>query len=180
MKLKLILIASVFAMASCMTVRAQNINTFRNGDVAINAGLGLGGYHEHDLDAFTPTFNLMGEYGFLDGIIKGKGCISGGLLFGIGGGHDSDWKDVDITRTRFGTRGTLHYQFIPQLDTYGGLALCIDVEKAKVGGYKDKDTTFNPFVFAGVRYMFNGSVGAYSELTWDNFAAFQIGLSFKL
>ena len=156
---------------------------------------------DYSYGSFDESFNgnfsqhaigIVGEYAFLGNVINEKGCVSAGLQLGFGFGNDTYTYhidggiasyDVDLFRFRLATRGTLHYAFIPQLDTYAGVTfLFVDVDKAELtfSGQTDKDTRFiAPTLFAGARYMFTKNFGSNVELSWDRFAYVAVGLSFK-
>lgn len=189
----------LFLITTCILALALNCNksnaqtAFQKGDLGLNFGLGLGdndGYYYgnyHSGNIFVPTFNFALDYGILGNIINSHGSISAGGYFGIGRGSNDEggYKDID-NRWRLGTRGMLHYTWVNNLDTYAGLCVGYGYEKLK---RKDKnsgnqwdsidDSRFDIFPIAGVRLMF-GSFGIYSELTWQDFAYFQIGITFIL
>ena len=164
---------------------------FNKGDLAFNLDFNLGSTGWSESGA-TAGFSLLGEYGFMN-VINEKGTISAGLLLGAGF-HDGDgW---DFSRVRIGTRGTLHYSFIPKLDTYAGINFCfVDIEKVKydwgeedwagddeIGDVDDevKETNFvAPALVAGCRYMFTRSLGVNVEASWDRFQHLAFGLTYK-
>lgn len=179
-----IIIALVALVAAPAESSAQS--QFKKGDLAFNVDyvLGTSGWRA------TNGFSLLGEYGFMS-VLKGKGTISAGLLLGAGfhseeaDVHHNGWDwDPSFTRIRIGTRGTLHYSFIPQLDTYAGINfLFVDIESVDwEGDGIEKETEANfiaPALVAGCRFMFNDHVGVNAEFSWDDFQRVGIGLTFK-
>ena len=183
------LFSIVFMVAAMLLGKADALaqSQFRKGDVAINLDYCLGSVS--DYDGATNGFCVMGEYGFMN-VINEKGTISAGLILGAGfhndtykynyGDYHEEWN-VKFSRIRIGTRGALHYSFIPQLDTYGGINfLFVDIETAKVGGDKDTGGKFVcPSIVAGCRYMFSPAFGVNFETTWDRFQHIALGFTFK-
>ncbi len=180
---KAILTALASAAMMLGGVNAQAQSEFNKGDLAFNLDFnlgsdGVGGYNGGN--GATAGFSLLGEYGFMN-VINEKGTISAGLLLGAGFNSGNVY---DFSRVRIGTRGTLHYSFIPQLDTYAGLNFCfVDIEKVKLhDGYNSKNTDVKfvvPAIVAGCRYMFTSNLGANFECSWDRFQHIAIGLTFK-
>ena len=175
MRMKRIFLAALALVAMLGANQAQAQSQFRKGDKAINIDFALGSEGWGD--------------GFMN-VINEKGTISAGLLLGAGFGGDDYY---DFSRIRIGTRGALHYSFIPKLDTYGGLNfLFVDIEKVKVEydietgkkfkrESKETDCKFvAPALVAGCRYMFNEHLGANVELSWDRFQHVGVGLTYKL
>lgn len=150
------------------------------GDLAFNLDWNLGSSRWiHDC---TNGGSLLAEYAFMN-VINEKGCISAGLLFGVGA---HTYGDENFMRIRVGTRGTLHYSFIPQLDTYAGLDFCfVDIERFKWKNSegmtgKNRDTKFvPPFPVVGIRYMFAKAFGVNLEAGADRLAHLAVGLTFK-
>lgn len=184
MKKTLIALAAAVATMFCgHDAMAQS--EFNKGDLAFNLDFNLGSDGYAGGNGATAGFSLLGEYGFMN-VINEKGTISAGLLLGAGF-NSGDY--YDFSRVRIGTRGTLHYSFIPQLDTYAGLNFCfVDIEKTKFSkkateGMIDeehKETNFVvPALVAGCRYMFTPNLGANFECSWDRFQHMAIGLTFK-
>ncbi|MCQ2973944.1 MAG: hypothetical protein MJ211_03960 [Bacteroidales bacterium] len=182
MRKVIFILLAIVSLNLCST-KNSNAQIFGVGNLGLNFGFGAGNadYTNHN-GIFVPTFNFALDYGFLGNIINGKGAISGGGYFGIGQGSEkySDGKLQDA-RWRIGTRGALHYQFVENLDTYGCVNVGYRHDKFKWDGISNNasDGKFEIFPSAGVRYMF-GNCGVYSELTWNEFAWFQIGLTFIL
>ena len=182
----------LLAMAA-MLFSGANANAqseFNKGDLAFNLDFNLGSTGWSESGA-TAGFSLLGEYGFMN-VINEKGTVSAGLLLGAGFHGGDGW---DFSRVRIGTRGTLHYSFIPQLDTYAGINFCfVDIEKVKysgedmlgdyeIGDVDDevKETNFvSPALVAGCRYMFTSKFGVNVECSWDHFQHLAFGLTFKL
>lgn len=180
----------VALIISTSAVNAQC--AFRQGDLGLNFGLGLGNgdkwyNNNHYQSIFVPTFNFALDYGIIGNVINKNGSVSAGGYFGIGRGSNDhgSYKYID-NRWRFGTRGALHYTWVNNLDTYAGINVGFRHDKFK-GKDKSSNTTWDPvdyndfnfFPFAGVRLMF-GTFGIYSELTYEDFAYFQIGITFIL
>ena len=191
---KVLLTAALMVMT--MILGSQNTQAqsqFRKGDFAINLDYCLGSDDNNGGNA-TNGFSLLGEHGFMN-VINEKGTISVGLLLGAGFNNDdavyyddeySYSQEYKFSRIRIGTRGTLHYSFIPQLDTYGGLNfLFVDIEKVKIeerngSSFKDTDCKFvAPSLVAGVRYMFCPAFGVNFETSWDRFQHISVGMTFK-
>lgn len=178
-------------------------NKFNKGDLIVNLDYGLGSFTNNDFgwdgsgSRFQNSIGLTADYGILGDIINSKGVITAGLQIGFGFGsetlsfYDEELSmlkyDQDYRRIRIATRGALHYQFIPQLDTYAGFYLAfVNINKWKSDGYgtgswDDSKTRFiYPALFAGIRYMLTDNFGLNSEISWDDFAYFALGVSFKL
>lgn len=178
MKKVLIIFAAILSLSFCASKQSYAQTVFDVGNLGMNIGFGI---NDGDENIFQPSFNFALDYGFLGGIINGKGSISGGGYFGIAHGS----KTVGGVKLKhgawqIGTRGAFHYQFIPNLDTYG----CISVGYLHWNHEWDDNHNnysgheFKVFPTAGVRYMF-GTCGVYSELSpWNDIAVFKIGLTF--
>lgn len=191
---KVLLTAALMVMT--MILGSQNTQAqsqFRKGDFAINLDYSLGTDENYGGNA-TNGFSLLGEYGIMN-VINEKGTISVGLLLGAGFNSEDVYYNDELSytdeykfsRIRIGTRGTLHYSFIPQLDTYGGLNfLFVDIEKIKIEDnngttYKDTDCKFvSPALVAGCRYMFVPAFGVNFETSfWDRFQHISMGITVK-
>ncbi len=194
MKKTLLTLALILLGIGNAHIATASINTFRQGDLGINAGLHLGSLEGNLMTGLA----LSAEYGIIGDMINGKGSIGVGAELGAGHSHASnkytessvEWKEKwNNNIVRIATRGVFHYQFIPQLDTYAGMTfgLCDivtnhykliaadDVQEKSKGTHAD----FCYGLFAGVRYMFTKNLGLNSELRWDGFSIFSIGLAFK-
>lgn len=178
-------------------------NKFNKGDLIVNLDYGLGSFTNNDFgwddsgSRFQNSIGLTADYGILGNIINSKGVITAGLQLGFGFGSETLYNgeylvnyDQDYRRFRIATRGALHYQFIPQLDTYAGFYLAFvninkwkgEINAAEVSfDWDDSKTRFiYPALFAGIRYMLTDNFGLNSEISWDDFAYFALGVSFKL
>ncbi len=178
MKKLLLIIVAIISLNLSATVNSNAQTVFNIGNFGLNAGFGVGS----EGDIFVPSFNVAGDYGFLGNIINGRGCISGGGYFGVGQGS----KTVNGVKNihgvwQIGTRGALHYQFVPNLDTYG----CISIgylhwkDKLDLPDSKPyKNGEMKCFPTAGARYMF-GTAGVYTEFSpWNDLAWVKFGLTF--
>ena len=179
MKKVLLILAAVLSLSICASKQSIAQTVFDVGNLGMNIGFGV---NNADDNVFQPSFNFALDYGFLGGIINGKGSISGGGYFGIAHGSKTiAGEKLNHSAWQIGTRGALHYQFVPNLDTYG----CISIgwlhwnHDWEVSDNRDySDGVPKVFPTAGVRYMF-GTCGVYSELSpWNDVAVFKIGLTF--
>lgn len=192
MKTKHILSAALLGLG-CIMVDGAAAQSFEKGTVAINAGIGLGGYRYSYISAYnsnysvSPTINASAELGVGE---LGPGQMGIGAFFGtksvtyrhssqIGNSvynYDRKWSN-----TVFGMRGIWHYNEWhgnDRVDLYAGLMLGYNI-----GGYKDKSTRtvngtttewnegvrynvdfFTYSTFIGGRYLFTDNLGAYLEL----------------
>lgn len=197
MKKLILSVVAVLSLSVMMSVNANAQSKFNKGDFALNVNYGLGAFSDNDWNAngggsvTQHSIGVMGEYGIMN-VINERGTISVGGQFGMGFGSENE---VDFRRIRIATRGTLHYSFIPQIDTYGGVTFCfVDINKCKsdgytetyngqpvtVGSFSETKTKFiEPRLFAGARYMFNENIGVNFETSWDRFAFVAFGFTFK-
>jgi hypothetical protein len=147
---------SVLFLIFMSATNAQEI--FSKGTQFVNAGLGLGSY---------IPIEVSYERSIIDGLIKGQnGAIGVGAYLGYYGDTEYDWR---YSHYVLGARGAFHYQFIPKLDTYGGLMLGYNIASVKwvgegesVGAAAGSAMGFSLFV--GGRYFFKPNFGVYSEV----------------
>jgi len=159
---------------------------FKEGDMAINAGVGIGTYisHETNMNTFSmtiPPITGSFEYCILDQLIDGEGSLgiggyAGYILFRgkdkFTGGNGFNVGDFVI-----GPRGLFHYQFIDNLDTYAGIMLGYDIVSfSQPNG--TAGSKFCPAFFVGARYYFTESFGVFSELGYG-VSPLQLGFTYK-
>jgi len=199
MKKLILSVVAVLSLSVMMSVNANAQSKFNKGDFALNVNYGLGAFSDNDWNGngggsvTQHSIGVMGEYGIMN-VINERGTISVGGQFGMGfGSKDFYGTDCDFRRIRIATRGTLHYSFIPQIDTYGGVTFCfVDINKYEweyseyesgaartVEGSESKTKFIEPRLFAGARYMFNENIGVNLETSWDRFAFVAFGFTFK-
>lgn len=190
MKVKSLLVAAVLSIA---TISANAQAKFIAGDMGLNINLGVGNFDDADFDfdgnlwAISTSQVSVGasfEYIILDGLLNGKASVGAGAQGGFGFGHENYWGEkFNYTRLRFATRGVFHYAALDMLDTYGGITIGADMNKAaiKYEGLKEteKNTCFVVAPFVGARYFFSDGFGVNVELAYDDFAYMGAGLTLK-
>ncbi|MDO4461474.1 MAG: outer membrane beta-barrel protein [Bacteroidia bacterium] len=194
MKLNKLVVAVVALFAINSAASAQNAE-YRKGDILVNALYSIGSFESYGngIDGFAQhAIGLTGEYGILDDMIHGKGAIGVGAELGFGfGSKDYDGAEVKGRRLHIATRGTMHYCFIPALDTYAGFRVGIaDWTKYKVetkvpgmGTLKAESDNDGEFIYnfiAGARYMLSDNFGLNVETAfWGRYSHLSLGVSFK-
>lgn len=189
MKKKLLLLVAAFCFLG-MGLKAQEV--FHKGDIVGNVQVGFGVYNGYGI-GFPPT-TLSVDVGAFDNLIKGEnGSIGIGGFVGFANYRDKNVNDYitykDVTmRMCFGARGTFHYQFVENLDTYAGAMFGVytynnkHVVKDANGNNADINKTssvgFAHSVFAGARYYFSDSFGVSAEAGYG-FTNISVGITFK-
>jgi hypothetical protein len=181
-----ILVLSILVFFSPLSGFSQ---TFSSGDKVISAGLGLGStvYSGTGYTGAVPPIFVNFEYGLQE---LGPGILGLGGYFGISSykwettilGSEYGWK---YTSAIIGARGNYHYNFVEQLDTYGGLMLGYNILNAKATGEWPLGITssatgsgFTWSLYVGGRYYFNESFAVMAELGYG-IAWLQLGISYK-
>ena len=166
---KILLVSGLF-LTILSAAHAQDI--FRKGTQFVNAGIGIGSY--------IPV-EVSYERSILDGLIKGRnGAIGVGAYLGYYGNTESDWR---YSHYVIGARGAFHYQFIPKLDTYGGLMIGYNIASVKWVGEGESvgaasGSALGYSLFVGGRYFFKPNFGVYGELGYG-VAYLSAGVTFK-
>jgi hypothetical protein len=183
---KFLLVVSIVMAAVCV-----NGQSFKNGDLVINAGLGVGytyGLWGYDVNSW-PTLHVSAEKGIMD--FENMGVIAiGGFLsykhFSVNGySEELSWSDTYV-----GGRGIFHYTDlgVDKLDVYGGIGLGLRFYTQPTWVYTstynyrwDKETHTSAFLglFLGGRYYLTDKVGVFGEVGYDA-AWLKAGVSFKL
>jgi len=180
-----ILVAFLTLLGFNCGVSAQT-GIFMEGDMVINAGVGIGTYINHDTNMNTfsmtiPPISGSFEYCILDRLIDGEGSVGIGgylsyILFRgkdkITGGNGFNVGDLVI-----GPRGLFHYQFIDNLDTYAGVMVGYDIVSfSQPNG--TAGSKFCPAFFVGARYYFTNNFGVFGELGYG-VSLLQLGFTYK-
>ncbi|HHT29344.1 hypothetical protein [Petrimonas mucosa] len=185
------LLTFVIFLFCSATISLSAQNFFKKGDQIVNVGIGLGSYYGGTGYSMTvPPLSVSYEKGLLDGLFDGKGAIGVGGYLGY---QANKWETVfsgnsygyKYNYIMVGARGTLHYQFVEKLDTYGGLLLGYDIVSSKFFGessYNLDSATGSGIgysAFVGARYQFTDSFCGFAELGYG-ISALQLGISFRL
>lgn len=192
MKFNKLAVALLATFSLISAVSAQNAE-IRKGDFLLNALYSMGRF---DGDATTSSIfqNGLGataEFAIIDNMIHGKGAIAIGGEFGVGFGSDkytiagTECK-MKAKRIHVATRGTMHYSFVPALDTYAGFRAGIadwstyTPEIAGVEGEKSKDNDFIYEFVCGARYFLSDNFALNAEATpVGRYSFFSLGVTFK-
>jgi hypothetical protein len=187
---KSVLIIAIAIIAANTSVNAQ---TFKNGDMVGNLGVGFGWYDYGYGVSSLPAISLSLEKGIKD--LTDIGPLSiGGIVgfkhasYGFTTNYDGSWNDIIIA-----ARGAIHYDLfkVSKLDTYGGVALGVRIESSTSydwvfpfgpNDYKKVTGSFTHGLFAlyvGGRYYFSDKLAAFGELGYG-LGYLTLGLSFKL
>lgn len=172
-------------LVACMLLAVLPLSaqsSFSKGDKVVSAGIGLGNtLHGSNYSISLPPLFVGMDYAVVDGLIDGNASIGVGGYLGY---SSSKYKVADYKSTIrdyvFGVRGSFHYQFIDNLDTYAGLMLGYDVvsHSNSHNNYKvDSNSFIIPF-FIGARYYFSDTFAVMGELGYG-ISVLNVGVSFK-
>jgi hypothetical protein len=183
------LLCALLALFSLNCVNAQVIS---KGDRIITAGIGFGSYlGGRDYSITVSPIGASFEYCVIDNLFDENSAIGVGGYLGYTAKKWSNRMDVEeaeamevkYTYTSIAAKGYFHYNFVPDLDTYGGLALGYNIvgRKATPSDYLHSTSSSGVgfSLFVGARYYFSSSIGAYAEIGYG-IAALELGLSIKL
>ena len=182
---------SLFIVIAVLSANAQQV--FKNGDMALNAGIGLGwgyssGYTGISTLAPMPSFNASFEVGIIDlpdvGVISVGGFGSFRTTWNNGNlsGYDYTYK---YTNTVIAARGVFHLGFLntDKFDVYGGIHTGVRFSKYTYTSdfldVSDNDVYFVHDVFAGGRYMMSSKLGVFAEVGYG-ISFLKVGITLKV
>jgi hypothetical protein len=188
MKIKKLLLAVLF-LTNIAFAHAQ---AFKNGDLNINAGIGLGyTYGFYSGASSWPLLYVSGEKGVTE--VANVGVVSVGALIAFKHISFSDavdnnnwsWNDLYV-----GGRGALHFSGlkVDKLDVYAGASLGLRFYSYPTlvynGGYdysleNKTHTTLFFGLFGGGKYYLSDKIAVFGELGWD-VAWIKLGVTIKI
>jgi hypothetical protein len=132
-----------------------------------------------------PPISLSAEYALgLPNI-----PLSVGAYFGVTGYNEelTAYSSYKGTLVGFGAKGSYHFNFLKNLDTYVGLTLgwLVYTQEVKstwmdtTATAKNDLSTFLYGFSLGARYFFTKNIGAYAELGYSAVSVLSAGLSLK-
>jgi hypothetical protein len=165
----------------------SNAQTFSNGDMVFNGGIGVGySYGLYSGANSTPLLFLSGEKGMYDleniGVISVGGVVAFKHISYDAYGYDWSWNDFYI-----GGRGILHVNDVIEVenvDLYLGISLGLRIYSypTYTTGVNLENESFTRVFsggFFGARYYFNEKFAGMAELGYD-IAWLKLGVSYKL
>ncbi len=168
--------------------------TFKKGDGVLNLTIGFGSglYTGGGYTSSFPPVAASFEVGVVDNVLD-KGTIGVGGYIGYASAkweasyYGGDTYGYKYTNIVIGPRGTFHYPFLDQLDTYAGLMIGYNIVSSKWTGsgssmFGNTTATGSGLItagFIGARYYFNEKIAGLAEIGWG-VAYFNIGVAFKL
>lgn len=163
--------------------------SFKLGSKELSLGLGLdNNVYGGSYTSSFPPISVMYDYGFKDQY--GPGVIS---LGGIAGYTSIKTERITLTGTAgekytvfiLGFRSAYHMQFVPNLDTYGGLGLYYKKPSVSYFGQTTVprpvlDADLDLALIIGAKYYFNNKMAGLAELGINTLSVLTIGVVFKL
>lgn len=157
----------------------QKENTvFNKGDKVLNAGLGFGaGFNRHYFGQTNriPPIIASYEIGAKDELFDKNSTLGIGAI----GSFTRQWNneyDYSYSYLFIGVKGSIHYQFVENLDTYGGLMLGLEFFGVNSSLSNEVAQSF----LLGGRYYLTDKIGASLELGFGLTAYGSIGIAVKL
>lgn len=178
----LALLAVVF-----FTFSAYSQNTFNKGDKVINLGIGLGStlYSGGFYRTSVPPVSASFEVGVKDELFDENSSLGIGGYVGYSSSKYTGWGgNSGFSNFILGGRGSLHYQFIDNFDTYAGLMLGFRVVswKSSSGGFDYGSAAGSGLAssfYIGGRYYFSDNLAGMLELGYG-ISYLNIGVALKL
>lgn len=176
----------VFVLFFASSLSAQN-TTFNEGDKVLNLGIGLGStlYTGRFYSTTVPPVSGSFEVGIKDELFDENSSLGVGGYVGYSSSKYSGWgSEYGFSNFIIGGRGSLHYQFIDKLDTYGGLMLGFRVVswKSSSGGFDYGSVAGSGLAtafYVGGRYYFTDNLAGMVELGYG-IAYLNIGIALKI
>ncbi len=185
--LKLIGISLCLVLLFSLSGKAQT-ETFKQGDIVLNAGIGLGAnygsYWGTGYSATLPPIFITGDYCLREDLGPGNLGVGGLLAYS---GYKYEYYDWGYKyHTLFiGVRGTYHFtDLVPKMDLYGAVTIGGKIVNGKEYGtatgyeYNQNSSSGLFEICAGMRYYFSDSFGVMSELGYG-VAWLKLGISMK-
>jgi hypothetical protein len=154
----------------------ENI-VFNKGDKVLNAGLGFGAEFKRSYFSQTnriPPIIASYEMGVKDELFDKNSTLGIGAI----GGFTREWnKKYDYGYTYFfiGLKGSIHYQLIENLDTYGGLILGLEF----FGVNSSQSNELTQSFLLGGRYYLSDNLGTFLEFGVGMLTYGNIGIAVK-
>jgi len=171
----------LFALFLTASLSAQN--TFNEGDNVLNLGLGIGNtlYTGSYYSSSVPPLSASYEVGVKDELFDENSSLGvGGYLGYSSSKYRFSGSGSSFSNFILGARGSLHYQFIDQLDTYAGLMLGYRIVSWNNDGFSSAASSgFTSAFYVGGRYYFNETFAGMMELGYG-IAYLNIGVAIKL
>ncbi len=152
MKKLFITLISLCTFSSILT--AQTNNTFHLEDIVVNAGISARWISSNNQTTFFPSLTASADYCLSSSILENRASIGIGGLLSMGF-ISSNYGD-SYTHFTFGPRGTFHYHFVENLDTYASVLLGYGVGNNSGGFIYDFGL--------GARYYLTPSLAIMSEI----------------
>jgi hypothetical protein len=174
----------IVAAITLLATAGHSQEIFAKRDFVGHAGFGIGTYLSGTgFKVSIPPIVLSGDYGVADNLIAGSnGSIGIGPYIAFMS-TKSDFTSYSVKSTFYviGARGTFHYQFTNDLDTYVGLMFAYKgVSHQFPAGqtYSGSSPGLLPGGFIGARYYFAPNIAAFAELGYG-IAALELGVAFR-
>lgn len=190
MKLKSILLSAAIVVGGTLTsLNAQAQEVFHTGTRIASVLVGFGNtLYSENQTMLVPPIQLAYEYGIAGRLIDGNASIGIGAAAGYAASKyvmtNKNLGYIQTTSYGFlGARGSFHYEFIDNLDTYLGLFLGCSMSNSRVKSSVDiiepmSSTPFRGGIYLGSRYYFLPNMAVNAELGYG-ITTFNIGLTFR-
>lgn len=161
---------------------------FQNGDQVMNVGLGIGNtlYSKGFYQSKFPSVSAFYEFCVKDQLFDQNSTLGVGGYLGFTGAKTGNLDyGRRYTSIIIGPRAAVHYQFLENLDTYGGLMLGYNIVSAKWTGDEEwgsntaSDSGFTWSLFIGGRYYFKENMAGLVELGYG-ISYITVGVALRL
>jgi hypothetical protein len=166
MKKLFILLSTVFLFVTATAQVSNGIPVAQKGDFDLGIMIGI----PPVADAKTPTFSVDGSWVIMSGFINTNtfgrnGAIDLGVYYGITFYGGSGWTTVQNSIL---FRPSFHFQFLNNLDTYGGILLGANIWATSIDEGDNHINTHEAIgPFLGAKYYFTNSFAVKLELATD-------------
>jgi hypothetical protein len=166
----------VFLFCAVFTVGVNAQNMFSKGDNILNLGVGIGSTLGGSGGSMgIPPLSVSYERGIIDQLFDDKSSLGLGAYLGYA---SHKWTGYTWSYTIFGVRGSVHYQLVDKLDTYGGLMLGYNSASVSGDWVGASASEMLWSLYIGGRYYFKENIAAFAELGYG-IAYLQLGVSLK-
>jgi hypothetical protein len=158
-------IVFILAFSAASVALCAQTGAFNKGDLNLNLQVGLSNaLAGSSWNTVIPPVSAAVDYGIVDGLINGKASVGiGGYLgFSTVKWGTSQYNDYTATYIVPAARGTFHYQFVENLDTYAGASIGYNIISYSADYVKNKSGLYTG-IFVGGRWYFSPTFAAGLE-----------------